>query len=278
MKAAIESIATDARLEPLFDELVKDLRAFILHQRVSYEEYHHALAFLAEVGKAGELPLLLDVFLETMVDEVNNGQKPGTASCLEGPFYVPGAPLLGHPYVLPQREKESGEILLFSGAVRSTHGIPLAGAILDLWQADANGQYSHFNYQEPQYNLRGRLGTDHQGHFQVRTVVPAGYEIPTTGPTGKLLAALGRHAFRPAHLHVKVSHEGFEPLTTQLYIADDPWIDSDVVGAVKPSLVIGLAKYDSPAAIAARGLTRPYYAVEYDFTLAPPSSEAVGNL
>lgn len=273
MKAAIEAIATDARLETLFVELVKELRAFILKQRVSYEEYHHALEFVAEVGEAGELPLLLDVFLETMVDEVNNGQKPGTASCLQGPFYVPGAPLLGHPCVLPQRENEPGEMLLFSGAVRSTRGIPLAGAILDLWQADANGQYSHFNYEEPQYNLRGRLRTDDQGHFQVRTVVPAGYEIPTAGPTGKLLAALGRHAFRPAHLHVKVSHEGFETLTTQLYMADDPWIASDVVGAVKPSLVIGLAKYDAPAAIAAHGLKRPYYALDYDFILAPPSSE-----
>jgi catechol 1,2-dioxygenase len=100
-------------------------------------------------------------------------------------------------------------------------------------------------------------------------VVPACYEIPTAGPTGKLLAALDRHAFRPAHLHVKVSHEGFGPLTTQLYLADDPWIDSDVVGAVKPPLVTRLTRHDSPADLEAHGVTRPYFALDYDFILAP---------
>ena len=269
MNAGKTSILTDARLKTVFYELVKELRAVILRHEVSHEEYHQALGFLAGVGAAGELPLLLDVFLETMVDEVNNGRKPGTASCLEGPYYVRGAPLIRRPYALPQRENEPGEILLFSGTVRCTRGVPLAGAMLDLWQADATGRYSQFNYQEPRYNLRGRLQTNEQGHFEVRTVVPACYEIPKAGPTGKLLAALGRHAFRPAHLHVKLTHEGFERLTTQLYIAGDPWIDSDVVCAVKPSLVTQLTKHDSPADLEAHGLKRPYFALDYEFTLAP---------
>lgn len=269
MNAGKRSIPAGARLETVFYELVKELRAFILKHEISYEEYHQALAFLAEVGAAGEGPLLMDVFLETMVDEVNNGRKPGTASCLEGPYYVPGVPLLQRPYALPQRQNEPGEILLFSGTIRSTRGVPLAGVMLDLWQADATGRYSQVNYQEPRYNLRGRLQTNEQGYFEVRTVVPACYEIPNAGPTGKLLARLGRHAFRPAHLHVKLSHEGFESLTTQLYIAGDPWIDSDVVGAVKPSLVAELGKHDSPADVEAHGLKRPYFTLSYDFALAP---------
>lgn len=269
MNSGKTPILADARLATVFYELVKELRAFIMRHEVSYEEYRRALEFLAEAGAASELPLLLDVFLETMVDEVNNGRKPGTASCLEGPYYVPGAPLIRRPYALPQRENEPGEVLLFSGTVRSTRGVPLAGAMLDLWQADATGRYSQFNYQEPRYNLRGRLQANERGRFQVRTVVPACYEIPNAGPTGKVLAALGRHAFRPAHLHVKLSQEGFEQLTTQLYIAGDAWIDSDVVGAVKPSLVTQLTKHDSPAELAAHGLKRPYFALSYDFTLAP---------
>jgi catechol 1,2-dioxygenase len=269
MNQGKRSIPTDARFGTVFYELVKELRAFILKHGVSYEEYHQALEFLAEAGAAGELPLLLDVFLETMVDEVNNGRKPGTASCLEGPYYVPGAPLLLRPYALPQRENEPGETLLFSGRVQSTRGVPLAGVMLDLWQADATGRYSQFNYQEPRYNLRGRLHTNEQGYFEIRTVVPMCYEIPKAGPTGTLLGALGRHAFRPAHLHVKLSHEGFEPLTTQLYIAGDPWIESDVVGAVKPALVRELAKHDSPADLEVHGLKAPYFTLGYDFTLAP---------
>jgi len=167
MNASNTPPLTEARLGLVFGELVKELRAFILRHEVSYDEYHRALQFLVDAGTAGELPLLLDVFLETMVDEVSNGRKPGTASCLEGPFYVPGAPLIGPPYALPQRENEPGDVLLFSGTVRSARGVPLAGAMLDLWQADATGKYSQFNYPEPRYNLRGCLQTNEQGHFEV---------------------------------------------------------------------------------------------------------------
>ena len=189
------SASSGKRFESTFGALVEDLRAFIRSRKVSYEEYHRALEFLAQVGAAGEVPLLMDVFLETMVDEINNGSRPGTESCLEGPYYVRGAPVLEPPYVLPQRTNEDGEILFFSGRVRSVDGAPLAGVLLDLWQADAAGRYSQFNYEEPRYNLRGRLKTDDEGSFDVRTVVPASYEIPNAGPTGKLLLALGRHAF-----------------------------------------------------------------------------------
>jgi catechol 1,2-dioxygenase len=266
--------AASARLEAVFDELVGELRALIRRRKIAYAEYHRALEFLAEVGRAGEIPLLLDVFLETTVDEVSHGGRQGTESCLEGPYYVAGAPELARPYVLPQRAAEPGEVLVFSGTVRSTDGRPLEGAELDLWQADATGRYSQFDYPEPRYNLRGRLRTDAQGCFEVRTVVPAAYEIPKTGPTGRLLAALGRHAFRPAHLHAKVTHEGCEPLTTQLYVGGDRWIDSDVVGAVKPSLVANLVKHDSPAVRDVPGGKRSYSTLGYDFTLAPRAGGA----
>jgi len=125
MSEGKRSTPTGARLGTVFYQLVKELRAFILKHEVSYEEYHQALEFFAEAGAAGELPLLLDVFLETMVDEVNNGRKPGTASCLEGPYYVPGAPLLQRPYALPQRENEPGETLLLSVRSDPHAGSPL---------------------------------------------------------------------------------------------------------------------------------------------------------
>jgi catechol 1,2-dioxygenase len=269
MDAVKASTPTGVSLQTVFYDLVDVLREFISKHEISYQQYHQALGFLAEAGAAGELPLLLDVFLETMVDEVNNGRRLGTSSCLEGPYYVPGAPLLRPSYVLPQREDEPGEVLLFSGTVRSTRGASLAGAMVDVWQADATGRYSQFDFAEPRWNLRGRLRTDESGRFEVRTVVPACYEIPKSGPTGKLLAALGRHAFRPAHLHVKLNHEGFEPLTTQLFPSGDRWIDSDVVGAVKPSLVTELKRRDQPADLEAHGFHRPYFALTYDFMLAP---------
>lgn len=262
------SASSGRRFKTVFSDLVEDLRAFIRRHRVSYEEYHRSLEFLTQVGAAGEGPLLMDTFLETMVDEVQHSGSPGTESNPEGPYFLRGAPLLEPPYVLTQRENEEGEILFFSGTVRSSRGAPLVGALLDLWQADAAGRYSHFNYEEPRYNLRGQFQTDGEGRFEVRTVVPAAYEIPKAGPTGRLLSALGRHAFRPAHLHVKLTHEGFEPLTTQLYMGGDPWIDSDVVvGTVKAPLVATLTKHDSAADLEERGLNRSYFTLSYDFML-----------
>jgi catechol 1,2-dioxygenase len=269
MSQVDSSVSSRKRLQTVVNDLVDDLKAFIRRHGLSYEEYHRAVEFLGQVGTAGEVPLLMGVFLEAVVDEVNYGGRPGTESSLEGPYYLAGAPLLESPYILPQRENEGGEILFFFGTVRSTQGVPLVGALLDLWQADASGLYSHFNYQEPRYNLRGRFYTDDKGQFEVRTVVPASYPIPTAGPTGSLLKALGRQPFRPAHLHLKLSHEGFEPLTTQLYFKGDPLLDSDVVSAVKASLIATLTKHDSAADLEQRGLNRPYSTLVYDFTLRP---------
>jgi catechol 1,2-dioxygenase len=269
MNQVDSSVSSGKRLESVFNDLIEDLKAFIRRHGLSYEEYHRAVKFLAQVGTAGEVPLLMDVFLEAVVDDVSYGGRPGTESGVEGPYYVTGTPLLEPPYILPQRENEGGEILFFSGTVCSTQGVPLVGALLDLWQADASGLYSQFNYQEPRYNLRGRLYTDDRGRFEVRTVVPASYPIPTAGPTGSLLKALGRQPFRPAHLHMKLSHEGFEPLTTQLYFKGDPLLDSDVASAVKASLIATLTKHDSAADLEERGLNRPYFTLIYDFTLRP---------
>ncbi|MGH2721511.1 MAG: catechol 1,2-dioxygenase, partial [Actinomycetota bacterium] len=119
----------------------------------------------------------------------------------------------------------------------------------------------------PDYNLRGRIKTDEDGRYEVRTVLPSPYEIPKTGATGKLLHALGRHAFRPGHIHFKVSCGNFRPLTTQLYFEGDPWLGSDVVGAVKSSLVMPLEKRDDE--IGSPPLGGPYIACAYDFVLSP---------
>lgn len=259
----------DARLTAIVEEVVGSLRRLIRERRVTHDEYRSAVAFLCEVAERGELPLLLDVFLEATV--VGNAEAGGTEPSVEGPFYLDGAPTLDPPFVLPQRSDEPGEVLILSGVVRSTDGAPLGGAVLDVWQSDARGAYSHFNVREPKYNLRGKLAADAAGRFEFRTVVPSPYEIPKQGPTGTLLKRIGRHAFRPAHVHVRLSAPGFETLTTQLYFAGDPWLDSDVVGAVKDSLVIAPVRHEDPDEFRGRGLGRPYYAATFDFTLHPQS-------
>jgi catechol 1,2-dioxygenase len=244
----------DERLETIFTDIVGAIRSVITEHRVTQDEYRAAVAWLTEAGtQPNEIPLLLDVLFSGAVDDVNFTVESGTENTVEGPFYVAGAPVLSAPYVLPMRPDEPGERMRFSGAVRATDGTPLAGAELDIWQASAAGAYSHFHPGEPEFNLRGRLLTDADGRFEVETVVPPPYEIPKAGATGRLLEALGRAAFRPAHLHVKVSHERHRPLTTQIYFAGDPWLDRDVVvGACKPSLVTALERDDATGAVRCR--------------------------
>ena len=234
---------TQARLNAIVDDIQGALLEIIAKHRITAEELRAATMFFAEAGQQHlEIPLMLDVFLAAAVDDVANDNAQGTENNVEGPVYVAGAPLLERPYVLPKRDDEAGDKLVFSGTVRSTDGSNLAGATLDVWQANGAAEYSHFNPGVPEYNLRGKLTTDDDGHFEFETVVPSPYEIPTGGATGKLLAALGRSAFRPGHIHFKVSHEAATPLTTQIYFEGDPWLDADVVGAVKSSLVAKLTQ------------------------------------
>jgi catechol 1,2-dioxygenase len=269
MKSATDKKIENPRLNELFDDLVATLKGFIRKNHVTYNEYHRALELLVEAGDTKEIPLLMDVFLEMTVNDVTYADQPGTEATVEGPFYTPDAPMLKTPYVLPHRANEPGDVLFFSGTVRSTDGAPLSGALIDLWQADADGEYSHFNIPEEKapFNLRGRLVTDRNGKFEVQTWVPVSYEIPKNGPTGALLKKMGRHAWRPAHLHVRVSHEGHATLTTQIFLQNDPWIDSDVVGAVKTTLLVGLNKHEDAAELQKKDQKRPYYTTSFDFVL-----------
>jgi catechol 1,2-dioxygenase len=267
--------ATPRRLNEIFDDCVASLRALIRKHHITHDEYRRAVGFLTEVGKGdAEMSLLMDVFLEATVDQVESAGRKGTESSVEGPFYVPDAPAMRSPCVLPHRANEPGEVLIFSGTVRGIDGSALAGSVVDIWHADAAGAYSHFNIPkaEAPFNLRARVTTDDRGRFEIQTWVTAPYEIPKAGPTGALLAALGRHAWRPAHIHARLSHEGFETLTTQVFLKDSPWIDSDVVGAVKPSLIAALQKHEDAADVRGRELERPYFTLSYDFALPRASS------
>ena len=234
---------TNLRLEAIFTDVLDSLLGIIRKHEVTWDEYRAATVWMTEAGAQGyEIPLMLDVFLSQTVDDVNFAAQGGTESNVEGPFYIPDAQLLERPCVLPQRDGEPGERLVFSGTVRTPDGSPLAGAMVDVWQASAAGEYSNFHPTVPEGNLRGRLTTDGAGRFEFETIVPPSYGIPDQGATAQLLEALGRHLIRPGHIHFKVSHPGCRSLTTQIYFEGDPYIDSDVVGAVKDSLVIGLVR------------------------------------
>jgi catechol 1,2-dioxygenase len=271
-----EAVANNDRLAALFKDLVDNyLKEFIRKNKVTPTEYRQAVKFLEKTGNSGEIPLMMDVFLETTIDEVAYGQWAGSPTAIEGPFYIQGAPVLEKPYDLPRRDDEPGDVMFFSGQVRDSEGNPLKGVELDMWHCDANGVYSNVDPSVPEFNLRGRFYTDEEGRFEVRSVVPVPYQIPSGGTTAQLLRAMGSHTWRPAHIHLIVRHENYHPMTTQVFFEGSEWVNDDCVDAVKPGLVTKLEKHDDPRDYQQRGLDRPYYTVNYDFVLVPAREEVL---
>ncbi len=225
------------RVDMLAREVLDAIHATIRKHKVSYDEYNALKAWLIHVGQDGEWPLFLDVWVEHVVEDVATAHRHGNKGSIEGPYYVPNAPELGANATLPMRYDEKGGPLVWDGTITSTDGRPLAGKI-ELWHADADGYYAQFAPGIPEWNLRGTFSTGPDGKFTITTIRPAPYQIPTDGSCGKLIAAAGWHAWRPAHLHVKVSAPGHEPLTAQLYFPGDPHNDDDIAAAVKPELML----------------------------------------
>jgi catechol 1,2-dioxygenase len=257
----------DTRAGAIVTDIVESLREVIRRNGVTYAEYRQAIGFIASAAERGELPLMLDVLLETVVDETTGAVPGATDSNVEGPFFAAGAPEIaaGADGVarLPMRPDEPGERLVFTGVVRSAGGEPLPGAVLDVWQADGQGLYSRFAPGLPEWNLRGRVATGVDGRFAIGTVVPVAYDIPGEPHTARVLELLGLEPHRPAHIHVKAEHAGHAPLTTQVYFVGDPWLDRDVVGAARPSLATKLEPADGPDGVG--------FTCQFDFTLGPAS-------
>ncbi|MGH3950313.1 MAG: dioxygenase [Pseudonocardiaceae bacterium] len=251
-------MTTQRRTAEVVGDIIATVNERLVKHSVTYEEYQAAKQWLIDLGQSGEWPLFLDVFFEHTVEQLASEQRSGSTGCIEGPYYVPGSPQLDSPAALPQRPDERGDTLAFSGTVRGLDGNPLPGSTVDIWHADSEGFYSQFHPDPPEWNLRANVTTDENGRFEITTVLPAPYEIPKEGPTGKMIIAAGWHHWRPAHLHMMVRAEGKKGLTSQLFFAGADYIDDDIASAVKPELTLELVKH-------ADG----HYSAEYDFRLDP---------
>jgi catechol 1,2-dioxygenase len=214
---------------------------------------------MIQVGLDGEWPLFLDVWLEHVVEEVANADREGSKGTIEGPYYVPDAPLMDSTCTLEMRSDEPGTPLLFQGQVKAVDGTPLSGAVVDIWHADDLGFYSQFAPGLPDWLFRGRVVTDGEGRFAINTMQPAPYQIPTDGSCGALIEAAGWHAWRPAHIHLKVSAPEHLTVTTQLYFEGGEYVGTDIADAVKPELMLApTSRADGQGA-----------EVVYDFVLDP---------
>jgi protocatechuate 3,4-dioxygenase beta subunit len=233
----------DPRFKQVMEGIIRHLHAFVREVKLTEAEWAAGIRFLTATGHKcdadrQEFILLSDVLgVSMLVDAINHQKPPGaTESTVLGPFYIEGAPDLPHGGDISHGGP--GEPTEVSGRVLTPDGKPIAGALLDVWQTAPNGFYSTQDPNQDRFNLRGRFRTNANGAFLFRTIKPTSYPVPTDGPVGVVLNAMGRHPMRPAHLHFIVSAPGYETLTTHLFVEGDPYLDSDVVFGVKNALVV----------------------------------------
>jgi hydroxyquinol 1,2-dioxygenase len=265
--------APDPRFREIMQSLVKHLHGFVREVGLTQDEWRRAIDFLTATGqkcdaKRQEFILLSDTLgVSMLVDAVNHRKRHGaTETTVLGPVHVAGAPDL--PLGADIAAGEAGVPTFVSGRVTDTGGRPLAGAELDVWQTDAEGFYDVQQPQKGDMRLRGKFKADALGRYHFRTVKPVSYPIPTDGPVGDMLNALSRHPYRPAHLHVIVSASGHTPVATHVFVAGDPYIDSDAVFGVKPSLIVDFTERKSGRAPDGTMMDRPFCEISFDFALA----------
>jgi protocatechuate 3,4-dioxygenase beta subunit len=237
-----------SRVEDVIPDLIEAIHGVLERHRVTEEEWAAALAFLTDVGRADEFVLLSDVTrTSVLIDALSHGgdESGATASDVEGPMYRDDPPWREPPAKIYERYDgmADGDVLFVRGAVTSTEGEPVADAVVDVWQTGPNG-YDFWDPRQPENNFRGRIRAEHSGAYEFETMVPTPYTVPTEGPVGRYLEAVGQHPWRPAHIHFKVSAPGHHTLVTQVFFPDDPYLENDTIGAVKPALVRPLERED----------------------------------
>lgn len=256
----------DPRLREVMQSLVRHLHDFAKDVRLTDEEWFTGIKFLTDTGHMcdevrQEFILLSDTLgLSSLIDLINHSdvESIATEPTILGPFYVPDSPWREFGESMVEYE-DGGEATILRGVVRDEAGGPLAGAVVDAWQNAATGFYAVQQPDvQPATNLRGRYRTDDQGRYEIRTVRPVPYPIPNDGPVGHLLRDTGRHEWRAAHIHVKASADGYEPLTSHVFDRRSDFLDSDTVFGVKDSLIRDFVPGDDGVLIC-----------EHDITMAP---------
>lgn len=264
----------DPRLARVMSSLVNHLHAFASDVELTQEEWESAIGFLARIGRActeerQEFILLSDAFgFSMLVDAINTHRPEGaTENTVIGPFYIEGVPVreMGHNICLDGK----GESCLFIGRVFDLAGEPVEGARIDVWSDNAEGYYDVQQPKiQPKWNNRGAFVTRADGHYSFVGIKPTSYHIPNDGPVGNLLASLGRHPYRPAHMHYMIRAEGFQKLVTHTFVDSDKYLLSDVVFGVKKTLIAPFKRME-------QGGTQ--WRSDFDFVLARLEHESGGD-
>ena len=265
----------DPRLKQILGALVTHLHDFAREVNLTEDEWMQGIRFLTATGqkcdaKRQEFILLSDTLGLSMLVVAMNHAKPAgaTEATVFGPFHVEDAPRVEQGADLAGGAP--GVPFFVEARVRDLAGRPIAGAEVDVWQADDDGLY---DVQRPELGdtrrARGVLHADAAGVVRFRTVTPTAYPVPTDGPVGRMLLASGRHPWRPAHLHFRIRAPGFETLVTHIFRDGDPYLDSDTVFGVRSSLIGQFVRHETGVAPDGSTAAEPFYALSQDFVLAP---------
>jgi protocatechuate 3,4-dioxygenase beta subunit len=273
-EAAMRSFsqATDPRLGQVMALLVKHLHAFVAESQLSKAEWLRGLEFLTQSAaitdaELNEFSLLSDIMgISSMVDVVSQPEG-GTSSSVLGPFHNHDSVL--RPNGVDLTGDQPGQKTWLHGRVLDVQGNTIAHAELDFWQNADNGLYPAQDPAQDPQNLRCKIRCDADGSFNLLTLRPHPYTVPTDGPVGALLAASRRSIWRPAHFHVIVSAPGYVGLVTELFPADTAYLDNDTVFGVRPGLIVPLLRCENPEVAQRYGITTPFSQVNFDFHLVP---------
>jgi hydroxyquinol 1,2-dioxygenase len=267
----------DPRFKRVMTALVTHLHDFVREVQLTEAEWLTAIEFLTDVGKTctpkrQECILLSDTLgVSVLVITLNHPADQGNVeSTVLGPFYWEGAPDLPCGSNLAAGVK--GEPAFYSGRVRSANGQPLENALLDIWSGDGEGNYDMQIPGETSMKARGRIRTDAAGRYWFRSIRPTFYPVPTDGPVGRMLRKMGRHPFRPGHIHMIVSAPEHLPVTTHLFVAGSEYLDSDAVFGMKESLVAQFERHPPGICPYGEHLDTPFYTVNFDFRLSPAAT------
>jgi hydroxyquinol 1,2-dioxygenase len=265
---------TDSRLREVMQSLASHLHAFATEVRLSQDEWEAAIRTLTTTGhitddRRQEFILWSDALgVSMLVDALAHALPAGaTESTVLGPFYVPGSPV--REYGANIAEEAAGMPAWVHGRVSSIDGAPLAGAELDVWQNGDNRLYAVQDTEAPEDHLRGRFFSRRDGTYAFLAVRPVPYTIPHDGPVGSMLAASGRHPWRPAHIHMIVRASGYKTLTTHIFDEASEFLDSDAVFAVKPSLLRQFLPRSPDDPDRPDGVNGQWVSVENDVVLVP---------
>ena len=264
----------DKRLREIMTSAVKHLHAFAREVKLTEEEWFEGIKFLTAVGqkcddKRQECILLSDILgLSMMVVALNHKSVPGaTEPTVLGPFFAHGAKEFDYGGDLREGCTTKGEDVYVSGRVLSLDGKPVPNALLDIWQAKADGIYDV--QTEGEFELRGRIKANGEGEYAFKSYKPKFYSIPMDGPVGALVRGTTNNHMRPAHMHAIVSAPGCQKVITHVFVEGDPYLDSDAVFAVKNSLVAKYKKVTSADEARKLGMPSPFLKLDWDFHLSP---------